>query len=134
MKRRAILAAVLGVYIIFLLDIALIRFPAARPQPNWIPFRSIIHDWRNGGWGFLVNFVGNLVAFLPMGLLPPLIRRKRTALSQVSLFSLSISVAIESGQYLSGRRVPDVDHLILKTLGGARGYLALRRTYKGEVN
>jgi glycopeptide antibiotics resistance protein len=134
MKRRMILAIVLGVYIIFLLDIALLRFPATRPQPNWIPFRSIIHDWRNGGWGFVVNFVGNLVAFLPIGMLPPLIRQRKTSLWQAALFSLAISFAIEAGQYVSGRRVPDVDDLILNTLGGALGYLALGRTYKGEVN
>jgi glycopeptide antibiotics resistance protein len=134
MKRRMILAAVLGVYIIFLLDIALFRFPATRPQPNWIPFRSMSHDWRNGGWGFVVNFVGNLVAFLPMGLLPPLIRLRRTALWHVALFSLSISFAIEAGQYVSGRRVPDVDDLILNTLGGTLGYLALGRRNRGEVN
>jgi glycopeptide antibiotics resistance protein len=124
MTRRIILAIVLGVYIIFLLDIALFHFQASHPRANWVPFRSIIHDWRNGGWGFVVNFVGNLVAFLPMGLLPPLIRPRRTTLWQVALFSLSISFAIEAGQYISGRRVPDVDDLILNTLGGVLGYLA----------
>ncbi len=125
MKLRMILATVLGIYIIFLLDIAWFCFPATHPAPNWVPFRSIIRDWRNGGWEFLVNFVGNLVAFLPMGLFPPLIRVRRTALWQAALFSLSISLAIEAGQFISGRRVPDVDDLILNTLGGALGYLAL---------
>jgi glycopeptide antibiotics resistance protein len=125
MKRRIILVIVLAGYIIFLLDIALFRFPASQPTANWVPFRSIIHDWRHGGWGFVVNFVGNLVAFLPMGVLPPLIRPRRTALWQVAVFSLSISFAIEAGQYISGRRVPDVDDLILNTLGAVLGYLAL---------
>jgi glycopeptide antibiotics resistance protein len=118
-------AIILSAYIIFLLDLALFRFPATRPLVNWVPFRSMIHDWQNGGWGFVVNFLGNLVAFLPMGLLPPLIRVRRTALWQVALFSLSLSFAIEAAQYVSGRRVPDVDDLILNTLGGVLGYLAL---------
>jgi glycopeptide antibiotics resistance protein len=134
MNRRTLIAIVLTTYIIFLLDIALFRFPAAHPEPNWVPFRSMIHDWRNGGWEFVVNFVGNLVAFLPMGLLLPLIRRSRTALWQVALFSLAISFAIEAGQYVSGRRVPDVDDLILNTVGGMLGYFATGGTYKGEVN
>ena len=43
----------------------------------------------------------------------------------VAVFSLSISFVIEVGQYISGRRVPDVDDLILNTLGGMLGYLAL---------
>ena len=127
MKLRMILATVLGIYIIFLLDLAWFRFPATHPEPNWVPLRSIIRDWRNGGWGFVVNFLGNLVAFLPMGLFPPLIRLRRTALWHAALFSLSISLAIEAGQFISGRRVPDVDDLILNTLGGALGYLALSR-------
>ena len=133
LNRKTILTIVLSAYIIFLLDLALFRFPATRPVVNWVPFRSMIHDWQNGGWGFVVNFLGNLVAFLPMGLLPPLIRERRTALWQVALFSLSISFAIEAGQYVSGRRVPDVDDLILNTLGGVLGYLALGRR-SGHAN
>ena len=44
------------------------------------------------------------------------------------LFGLSLSLAIEGGQYLSGRRVTDVDDLILNTLGTLLGYrLAQRR-------
>lgn len=132
MKTRIVLASVLLLYIAFLLDIALFRFPATNPKPNWVPFRMIINDWRYGGLGFVVNFLGNLVAFLPMGLLPPLIRRRRTLLWHVALFSLSISLIIEIGQYVSGRRVPDVDDLILNTLGGALGYLALR-LYRASV-
>jgi glycopeptide antibiotics resistance protein len=133
MKRRVFLATVLGIYIIFLLDIALFRFPATNPEPNRVPFRSMIRDWRNGGLGFVVNFVGNLVAFLPMGLLPRLIRLRRTSLWQVALFSLSISFAIEAGQYVSGRRVADVDDLILNTVGGVLGYLAFGSRNKPEV-
>jgi glycopeptide antibiotics resistance protein len=125
LKRTTILTIVLVAYIIFLLDIALFRFPSTHPVANWVPFHSITRDWRNGGWGFVVNFLGNLIAFLPMGLLPPLIRLGRTALWQAALFSLSISFAIEAGQYVSGRRVPDVDDLILNTLGGMLGYVTL---------
>jgi glycopeptide antibiotics resistance protein len=132
MNRRIILVIVLAAYIVFILEIALFRFPANHPEANWVPFRSMIRDWRNGGWGFVVNFLGNIVAFLPMGLLPPLIRRRQTGLWKVVLFSLSISFFIEAGQYVSGRRVPDVDDLILNTLGGALGYLALGRG-KGPV-
>jgi glycopeptide antibiotics resistance protein len=126
MKTRIALATILLLYIIFLLNIALFRFAATNPKPNWVPFRTIINDWRYGGLEFVVNFLGNLVAFLPMGLLPPLIRTRRTMLWHVALFSFLISFMIEAGQYVSGRRVPDVDDLILNTLGGALGYLALR--------
>jgi glycopeptide antibiotics resistance protein len=125
-----ILAAVLVAYVIFLFDLAWLRFPATNSQPNWIPFHSIAWDWRNGGWGFVVNFLGNIVAFLPMGSLPPLIWRRRVTFWQIALFSLAISLAIETGQYASGRRVPDVDDLILNTGGGMLGFV-LTRSVRG---
>jgi glycopeptide antibiotics resistance protein len=122
MIRRFILAALLAAYLVFLFDLAWLRFLATNPKPNWIPFHSMIGDWRNGGRAFVVNFLGNIVAFLPMGLLPPHIVRRRTTIWQIALFSLAISLAIETGQFYSGRRVPDVDDLILNTVGGVLGY------------
>jgi glycopeptide antibiotics resistance protein len=130
--RRTILALLLVLWIAFIFDLALFRFPAAKPVPNLIPLRSIIADWRAGGSPFVINFLGNIVAFLPMGALPPLIRRRRTALWQMVLFSLALSLVIELGQFFSGRRVPDVDDLILNTLGGVIGYrLANHRAARG---
>ena len=125
MTRRVLLSAILAGYILFLFDIALLRFPVTNPGTNWVPFRSILNDWQHGGWGFVINFLGNIVAFVPMGVLPPLIRRRRTTAGQVALFSLSISLTIEVGQYLSGRRVPDIDDLILNTVGGVVGFIGV---------
>jgi glycopeptide antibiotics resistance protein len=123
MSRRGMLAIVLIAYLVFLLDIALFRFPADHPTANFVPFRSIIDDWYHGGWPFVINFVGNIVAFVPMGLLPPLIFKRPTKLWEVLVFTFSLSLLIEGGQLISGRRVPDVDDLILNVLGGLLGYL-----------
>jgi glycopeptide antibiotics resistance protein len=132
MTRRYILAAILAGYLVFLLDIALFRFPSTNPQANWVPFRTMINDWHQGGQEFVVNFVGNVVAFVPIGLLPPLIRVRRTTVRQMALLSLAISLTIEVGQYISGRRVPDVDDLILNTVGGVLGAVLSRcRTKTG---
>jgi glycopeptide antibiotics resistance protein len=125
MKRRIILAVLLFAYIIFLFDIALLRFPSTNPAPNFVPFRTIIGDWTSGWREFVVNFIGNIVAFVPMGLIPPLILGRRTKLWHVALFGLSLSLSIEGGQYFSGRRVADVDDLILNTVGSLLGYVSL---------
>jgi glycopeptide antibiotics resistance protein len=122
MTRRAFLAILLVGYVIFLFDIALFRFWGTNPTPNFIPLRSMLRDLSNGGWPFVINFVGNVVAFVPMGLLPPFIRSRATKLWHVLTFSLFLSLLIEGGQLVSGRRVPDVDDLILNTLGGCLGY------------
>ena len=126
MWRRRILAFVLTAYVIFLLDIALFRFLGNDPGSNLVPFRSIIRDWTIGGWPFVINFVGNIVAFVPMGLLPPFIFERRVRLWHVLVFSLGLSLVIEGGQLSSGRRTPDVDDLILNSLGGCVGYLLSR--------
>ena len=70
MKLRMILATVLGIYIIFLLDLAWFRFPATHPAPNWVPFRSIIRDWRNGGWEFAGQFRRQSCGFSADGAIP----------------------------------------------------------------
>lgn len=87
----------------------------------------MIRDWSSGGWPFIINFVGNIVAFLPMGLLPPLIRSRPTRLWQVLVFSFGLSLFIESCQFVSGRRVADIDDLILNTLGGYLGFVLSQR-------
>ena len=71
----------------------------------------------------MINFVGNIVAFVPMGFMPPLIFKRSIKLRDVLVFSLCFSLLIESGQLISGRRVPDVDDLILNGLGGVLGYV-----------
>ncbi len=120
--RRAAALVVLAGYVVFLLDLALLRFPAARPEHNAIPFRSVIRDWRSGGSLFVWNFVGNLVAFVPFGMIPSALWGRRTGIFQAAAFSLACSALIESIQYFSGRRVADVDDLILNTVGGILGY------------
>lgn len=98
----------------------------AHPEANLVPFRSIIRDWNVGGWPFVINFVGNIVAFVPMGLLPPFIFERRVKLWHVLVLSLGLSLVIEGGQLYSGQRTPDVDDLILNSLGGCLGYLLIR--------
>ncbi len=115
MTRRQLLAAILIAYVIFLLDIALFRFPAPNPTPNAIPFRSMLADWRSGGSRFVINFLGNIIAFLPMGLLPPLIRRRPTYLWHVIFLSAGDQPDDRSGPARLGsprsrRRRPDPQH------------------------
>ena len=49
---------------------------------NLVPFRTILFDLRVGGRDMVINFFGNLVAFLPVGVLvPSIVRNHRPALS-----------------------------------------------------
>ncbi len=117
--------SLLSMYVLLLLDLALLEFPSRHPVPNPIPLRSIIADWTVGGRGFVVNFLGNIVAFMPIGMIPSLARPRRAGVRSAALLSLSSSVLIEAVQFTTGRRVADVDDIILNTAGGLLGHYAL---------
>jgi glycopeptide antibiotics resistance protein len=123
--HRAVVLLLLSLYVLFLLDLALLEFPSRYPKPNPIPLRSIIGDWKAGGREFVVNFLGNIVAFMPIGMIPPLARPRRAGVWPSALLSLSLSVLIEAVQFSTARRVADVDDIILNTAGGILGYYAL---------
>jgi glycopeptide antibiotics resistance protein len=124
-RRRVVMLLLLVIYLLFVLDLALLQFPSHHPSPNVLPFRSIIDDWTKGGRGFVVNFVGNIVAFVPIGMIPQVARPRRARTWHAALFSLSLSLLIEGVQYTTGRRVADVDDLILNTVGGVLGHCTL---------
>ncbi|SIO58723.1 VanZ like family protein [Singulisphaera sp. GP187] len=86
------------------------------------PLRTTAEFLAVGGWPMLVNVVGNLGAFMPLGLLWPVVRRGRTSVWRVGCLSAALSLLIETIQYGSGRRIADVDDLLLNTLGGLLGY------------
>jgi glycopeptide antibiotics resistance protein len=119
--RRPITRALLVAYLVVLFGLTLGGLYQPHPTTNLVPFRSMGHDLRAGGRHLVVNFLGNLAAFLPMGVLVPTLAGGRAA-ARVGAASLGLSVLIEVLQGISGRRVADVDDVILNTLGGMIGY------------
>src|SRR4051794_30826414 len=85
------------------------------PEDRWngVVFQTITHFVRKGGPEFMVNIVGNLAAFMPLGFLWPLLRDGRTTAWQAALLSATVSTVIETLQYLSGYRIADVDDVLL---------------------
>ena len=124
--RKLIVATLLVGYLLVLLDLTLLRFPRPGTSPNLIPFETIRHDLRAGGREMWVNLVGNLAAFVPLGLLLPPLGKRRPSALRIALLAIALSAGIESLQYLSGRRAADVDDVVLNTLGALLGYLAWR--------
>ena len=124
-RARRVLLLLLSVYVLFILDLAWLQFPSRSPASNAVPLRSIIDDWRTGGREWIVNFLGNIVAFVPIGTIPLVARPQRARVRHAALFSLAFSAMIEAVQYTSRRRVADVDDLILNTAGGVLGHCIL---------
>lgn len=70
---------------------------------------------------FTINFIGNIVMFMPLGFFPPLLWKKQS-LKKTLLFAFTASLFIEICQ-LPLSRETDIDDLWLNTLGALLGYL-----------
>lgn len=74
--------------------------------------------------------IGNIVAFVPLGILLPMAIRSRWSVVLVVITALGLSVAIELGQLAVSvwlgyaYRSTDVDDVILNVLGALLGYVA----------
>ena len=115
--KRLIPVVFLTLWLIALLDLTLFAYPQRHPAPNLVPFRSILRDGRLSSDEFTINFLGNLAAFVPLGLLLPFLQRRPASLRSTIATAALLSVSIEVAQYLSQRRVADIDDVILNALG-----------------
>lgn len=101
---------------------------------NLVPFRSIkIYFTHHSRDYFLVNFVGNIVMFMPWGFGLVLLWRKKQRIGSVLVHSLALTLFIETVQLFIGRSV-DVDDMLLNFLGsclGAALYFLLRKKFPG---
>jgi glycopeptide antibiotics resistance protein len=69
-----------------------------------------------------INFIANIVVFVPLGFLIPFILRKPSFLKTIGI-SLSIIVSIEIIQYVTYLGSADIDDVILNMFGCVIGYM-----------
>lgn len=130
--------AVLAALVLFPLPLPPYRVPEEMlgdyrgwPYP-WvgpIPFETIRSSLEQG-WSFPAGkfLVGNIGAFVPLGILGPLLSPRWRAWSTALLLGLLVSASIEATQLVLSLamgfpwRVADVDDLLLNTLGTLIGF------------
>ena len=114
----------------------LVNRPSLTTNLNLAPLRVLADLWDNlqKGPGMavraVVNLAGNLLMFVPLGLLPSLLWRGATW-RRAAAIGLGTSLFIEAAQYFLMRST-DIDDVILNTLGALCGwwlYLLLRRAW-----
>jgi len=104
---------------------------------NLVPFKSIVACWQQAiDFGmpgvFVRQVIGNVLLFVPLGVLLPRVLPMCQRLRGVLLLAACGSVAIELIQLLNGLRLgtlyraPDVDDVFLNVLGAMLGYGAYR--------
>lgn len=92
---------------------------------SWVPFTEthwLLHD----PFVAVLNLVGNIVLFVPLGFFLPLLSPRFEGIGTTVLTGLVVSACIESLQFIGiagwGWRSADIDDLILNTVGTAVGY------------
>lgn len=100
---------------------------------NMVPFRSIHSYFTHYSFdAFLVNFIGNIVMFMPWGFGLILLWKKNQKLWKVVLYSIGLTALIETTQLFIGRSV-DIDDVILNFVGSCLGAAigtVLRKKFK----
>lgn len=84
--------------------------------------RFIVYREKLGLESFIVNILGNIVAFIPFGCMLPILSPKNRKFFYVFLLSLELTLTIELLQLLLKVGIFDVDDILLNTLGGIIGY------------
>ena len=131
-KRLRILGKFLFVvYIIFLLYFLIFSDWYGRSgimedyHYNLVPFQEIKRFWEYrellGIWS-VVNLLGNVLIFLPLGFFEPMASYRRSFLG-TAFDGFLISMLVEVFQFISKVGRFDVDDLLLNTLGVVLGYL-----------
>ena len=127
MKTGRTLYLLFGLYLA-----ALLRITVFRPgcfshglfsgRLVWEAFAYYAELAQRGSWRyFLYLFGGNLAWFAPAGIWAALRGRGFAA---ALLLGFGLSVLVESGQFLLGSGVSELDDLILNTVGAGLGWLA----------
>lgn len=101
---------------------------------NLTPFSEIKRYFKYydviGFEGFVVNIIGNIVAFIPFGLCLPIVHIKYRKFGLVIFDGFIFTVSIETVQLMSRVGSFDVDDIILNTTGVILGYTIYRIMHK----
>lgn len=126
-------ACVFGIYITGLIYVLFFAESYGRGVTDMVydynlqPFREIrryLTWWEVLGIRtVLLNLAGNIIGFVPFGLLLPLLTRSVRKAWKVTVLGFEISALIEAAQLAFGVGCFDVDDMILNTFGAFLGYI-----------
>lgn len=136
--RRVAVEAVFVGYLAAMLYVVLFPLPW-RPDDarlvaasvNLVPARTIMGIIRDFHGLIIQQIMGNVVMFVPLGFLLPLLDARYRRFAATAAVVLAVSLGIELAQLalllaLAARRSVDVDDVILNVTGACLGYLVWR--------
>ena len=94
---------------------------------NLVLFQEIKRFWiyrkQLGALAVMANLLGNVVGFIPFGLILPIISREARVFLFITFSGFTLSLCVETVQLVTKLGCFDVDDLVMNTLGAAIGYL-----------
>ncbi|MGL5348926.1 MAG: VanZ family protein [Peptostreptococcaceae bacterium] len=138
-KNKQVLYVIFITYLLIVFKIVLFKYDSLSTivsgdirstfrSYNLIPFKTIVDFFsigiRNNNllWAFS-NILGNILIFMPLGYLMPMLFNKFEKIKNIIIVAVSLSIFFEVTQYIVYLGSLDIDDLILNTLGGISGYL-----------
>lgn len=117
---------VMMVYFLFFCE-QLGRIPSDTYHYNLKPFteirRYLNHVNEIGYFGVMLNILGNVVCFMPLGFVLPILSNRKWGFIRITIISFLASLVVEITQLVTKLGSCDVDDIIMNTLGGLLGYI-----------
>lgn len=85
--------------------------------------RFIIYRKEVGFKSFIVNIIGNVLAFAPFGFVLPIISPSNRKFINILVLSFELTLGVELMQLLLKVGIFDVDDIFMNTIGGVLGYI-----------
>ncbi|WP_273835845.1 VanZ family protein [Guptibacillus sedimenti] len=117
----------LGIYLLalFYATLFIYNYYPYGKSVNLVLFDSIKLMWESGSyWLILKNIIGNILLFMPLGFLMPLVSKKGKSFLIIGIIGFLTSTIIELLQYFVAHRIFDIDDILLNALGALVGYVA----------
>ncbi|WP_286925296.1 MULTISPECIES: VanZ family protein [Lysinibacillus] len=125
--KKLILGAIFVGYTVFVLELTIIgRGTSHYMQMNLQPFSGYIDAWKKYSLRDLQNCLFNILMFVPLGILLPLLIAKFKEFKWLLLVVVGATVSIETYQTLTGAGIFELDDLMNNSLGGIFGYQLYR--------
>lgn len=99
---------------------------------NYIPLIETIRMFTNNYMGIgntFYNVIGNIVLFVPLGFLIPLLFKNKNSVLNIVIYGFITSLIIELIQLVTAYNITDIDDIIFNTLGAILGFLAFNSFY-----
>lgn len=129
--RRESILWMFTFYIVILYQITVYRYGISldflaepRPKINLSLLTEIIKIYKHGAiWSFIYNIAGNILWFVPFGMLYSALIPKKSLL-KTAISGCIVSISIETMQFIFNTGISDIDDVLFNTVGAILGYVA----------